>query len=430
MKRLFPKHHSWLKWVFNGVLWVILTASIATTTMTCFPTAWDSWNDTNSHDAGITQVYNAEQPKAQRLFSEVVSYIENAYVDETFNRQRLSQWTDRYYDKIRNYEDAYVAIDSLILSLNDPYTRFFRPDEYAEQNLTISSKLYGIGVEITILNDAVTITNILPNSPALATKQLMLGDVITHINQTAVEGLSLMEVAKQIRGQKGTALILTVKNTQGEIKNVRVVRDEINVVHVQLQKVPQHPDVGYIRLQSFMGMGISSEFAQILAQVKDKPFLVIDLRNNAGGMLNNAVEIADFFLNNEVIVKVDGRGRTHDAVFQGKKGTAYSGKIVILINQGSASASEVLAGALRDANRSILVGQKSYGKGMVQQIVPLESHKAGLNLTIAQYYTPTGFNLNHVGLTPDVIIPEKEMIQAAQKGRDYVLEEAIHSLKK
>ena len=429
MKPLPPQQNIWLKWLFNGVLWVILSASIATTTMTCFPTAWESWGETPSNEAGISQIYNAEQPKAQRLFSEVASYIESAYVDETFNHQKISQWTARYYDKIHNYEDAYVAIDSLILSLNDPYTRFFRPDEYAEQNLTISSKLYGIGVEITILNDAVMITNILPNSPALATKQLMLGDVITHINHQSVEGLSLMEVAKQIRGKKGTALLLTVKTKQNEIKNVQVVRDEIHVVHVQLQDVPQHPDVGYIRLQSFMGMVISSEFAQILAQVKDKPFLVIDLRNNAGGMLNNAVEIADFFLNEEIIVKVDGRERTYDTVFHGKKGTSYAGEIAVLINAGSASASEVLAGALQDANRAILVGQKSYGKGMVQQIVPLESHKAGLNLTIAQYYTPKGFNLNHVGLKPDVLISEQEMRQAAQKGRDSMLEEAIRRLK-
>jgi carboxyl-terminal processing protease len=425
----FLVKHPQVKLGLTLLFWGLVLLYLALKSVDYFPAESSriKWPELQTHPQPLHTKGSARQ--AQALFSDVLEKIESSYVDETLNHQRWSTWRKRYQSVIQNSEDAYVAIDSVIASLNDPYTRFFKPDEFAEQNLSISSKLYGIGVEITITNEAVTIINILPNSPAMASKSLALGDVITHIDGKPVAGLSLLDVAKRIRGKKGSALVLTVQTPEHESKTVKVLRDEIKVVHVQAQGLSQHPDVGYIKLQSFMGLGISNEFRHILEMQKNKPFLIIDLRNNGGGMLNNAVEIADFFVDDETIVTVEGRGHAYDTTLKGQEGTLYTGKIALLANQGSASASEVLAGALRDLNKAIIVGQTTYGKGLVQQIIPLQGETVGLNLTIARYLTPSGYDLNHVGLKPDVFVSETKIRQGIQQGEDVVLERAIETLK-
>ena len=413
------------------LFWVALLATIASSTWTCLPEAWQSWDPQHGTLEGashIEKVYNTEQPKARRLFVEALQQIESLYVDEHFNHQKLDRWKDRYYDQIQNVDDAFVAIESTIASLNDPYTHFFRPDQYAEQNMALSSKLYGIGVEISLVDDAITIMNFLPNSPAMACKCLNMGDVITHIDGVSVHGWTTMNVAKRIRGKKGTAVILTIKPPEGKSEKVKVIRDEIDLLHVQVIDVPKHPEVGFIRLQSFMGAGIANEFRHALDAVRTRPYLIIDLRNNGGGMLSNAIEIADFFLDDQVIVQVDGRGNTYDRIYKGHRGTTYDGKVAVLINEGSASASEVLAGALHEQKNALLVGRQTYGKGMVQEVVPLEAYPVGVTLTIAHYLTPKGQDLNHVGLAPDVTLAEKRIRQASKKGEDVVLDEAIKAI--
>jgi carboxyl-terminal processing protease len=371
-----------------------------------------------------------EQGKARFLFLATLRELENEYADDTLNHQTLARWKKHYYDQIHTLDDAYIAIDSTIASLNDPYTRFFRPENFAEQNMAIASSLFGVGVEIAMVNESVTIMNIIPNSPAMASKALRLGDVITHINVKPIEGLSLMDVAKQIRGKKGTYVHLAVKQLDGKTRRLSIKRDEIRIEHVRLQPLEKHPTVAYIKLQSFMGVNVGKDFEKMLRQVANKPYLIVDLRNNAGGMLSNAVEIADMFLGDVPIVQVDGRGHKLDAILTGRSGVAYKGKVALLMNGGSASASEVLAGALQDSKRAILIGETSYGKGLVQQIIPLPEFESGLNVTVAHYLTPNGHNLNHVGLTPDVALSREQIYQAATKQQDLVLEKAVSLLTK
>ena len=434
MRRSNPaKHRSPLvKTLWTLLFWVALLATIASSTWACLPEAWQSWDPQHSTLEGTAhteKVYNAQQPKARRLFVEALQQIETLYADEHFNHQKLARWKDRYYDQIQNIDDAFVAIESTIASLNDPYTHFFRPDQYAEQNMALSSKLYGIGVEISLVDDAITIMNLLPNSPAMACKCLQMGDVITHIDGVSVQGWTTMNVAKRIRGKKGTSVILTIKPPDAKPEKVKVIRDEIDLLHVQVIDVPKNPDVGFIRLQSFMGAGIANEFRHALDAVRTRPYLIIDLRNNGGGMLSNAIEIADFFMGEQVIVQVDGRGSTYDRIYKGHRGTVYDGKVAVLINEGSASASEVLAGALHEQKNALLVGRQTFGKGMVQEVVPLEAYPVGLTLTVAHYLTPQGQDLNHVGLTPDVKLAEQRIRQASKKGEDVLLDEAIRVLK-
>lgn len=434
MPRFNPsqKQRPWLKPLWTLFFWVALLTTIASSTWACLPAAWQSWNPQHGTLEGAShteEIYHTQQPKARRLFVETLQQIEALYVEEHFNHQKITRWKDHYYEQIHTFEDAFIAIESTIASLNDPYTHFFRPDQYAEQTMALSSKLYGIGVEISLVDDAMTIMNLLPNSPAMACRCLHMGDVITHIDGVPIHGWTTLNVAKRIRGKQGTAVMLTIKSPEGEIQQVKVLRDEIDLQHVQVIEVPKHPEIGFIRLQSFMGTGIAQEFRNALEAVKTRPYLVIDLRNNGGGMLSNAIEIADFFLDEQTIVQVDGRGNTYDRLYKGHRGKVYWGNVAILINEGSASASEVLAGALHEQKNALLVGRQTYGKGMVQEVVPLQTLEVGLTLTVAHYLTPRGQDLNHVGLAPDVKILPTRIRQASKKGEDVVLDEAIKALK-
>jgi carboxyl-terminal processing protease len=386
-------------------------------------------NETASPGGAKATIANPseEQRQARNLFHDVLGHIQDNYADETSNHQTLAKWKKHYEPQIKTFEDAYVAIDSVIGSLNDPYTSFFRPDAFREQNMALSSRLFGVGVEIAMIDERVRITNVLPDSPAMETGRLELGDTLTHINGVTVEGLSLMDVAKQIRGKKGTSVHLTLMPEKGQQKRVSITRDEINLQHVQVVELNNHPDTGYIKLQSFMGEGIDEEFKKALLPLAPRPYLVIDLRNNGGGMLSNAVAIADMFLNQGGIVEVDGRDKRLDTTLNADNTVLYRGKIALLMNSGSASASEVLAGALRDHQKAILVGQKSFGKGMVQQVIPLVEYDSGLNITVAHYLTPKGQNLNKVGLNPDIVVKDAP---AKTPEDDAVLKAAIKALKK
>lgn len=333
--------------------------------------------------------------KAQRLFLTSIYNVQNSFYDKSMNNQNWGYWKNRYITKIHSVEDAYIAIDSALESLDDPYTRFLRPDEFKEQSMNISAKLHGIGVNITQLGSNVTIVGVLEDTPAQKAG-LKIGDIILKIDDKDIKGLKLNEIADLIRGEINTKVSLKISRDK-KIVVYNIKRSEIKIKTVKLKR---DGDIAHITISSFLSKNTPDEVQEALQKSKNAKGIILDLRGNTGGLLPNAIEIANMFLpEGNIVSVVDRNGKKIN--LEGKKNKDYiKTPLVILINEGSASASEILSGALKDYNRAILVGEKTFGKGLVQRIETIQKEN-GLNITIAKYLTPNGTDINKKGIEPD-----------------------------
>lgn len=375
------------------------------------------YNKTDQSIQGIFSSVNNFRKSPQGIFLRAWKVIENEYLDDTYNHQDWDKWKDRYYDKIKTKEDAYVAIDTMLESLNDPYTRYLRPSDFQEQDRSIDAKLYGIGVHIANRYDRTIIVHVIDSTPAKAAG-LKAGDVILKINGISTKGLDVKEVADKVRGKVGSKVSLQILRNKKLISK-DILRKEINLKSVEYKMLDNK--YAYIHILSFISNETSMETAQALEKTKNAKGIIIDLRGNYGGLLPNAVFIANMFIKKGSIVSIvdkTGYKETIDA----EPFEIYTNKpVIVLINQASASASEILSGALKDHHRAVLVGERSFGKGLVQKIVSLPDG-SGLNVTIAKYLTPKGTDINKKGIQPDykVKITEKDII----KNHDPQLEKA------
>ncbi len=338
------------------------------------------------------------------LYDYVWKLINRKYVDPTNNYQDWSSWRYRYKNKLNTFDDCYVAIDTMLASLNDPYTRFLDEKEFNEETTSIKGSLKGIGTQIGLRDGNLVIIAPIEDSPA-ELAGLKADDYILEINGKSTKGISIDKAADQIRGEKGTTVSLLIKRGDAEPKLYVIVRDEIEVKSVSTKmpiETPMPDDIQYIRLSSFISKNASNEIQNILRNCGDKKGIILDLRSNPGGLLSNAISISDMFLNGGVIVSTIDRDRYKDttrATF-----TNLTNKpVVILINKGSASASEILSGALKDNHRAVIIGEQSFGKGLVQEINKLPNN-TGMNLTIQRYLTPNGTDINKKGITPDIVV--------------------------
>jgi len=351
---------------------------------------------------------NSFRKSPQGIFLKSWKVIKNEYLDETYNNQDWDKWKDRYFDKIKTKEDAYVAIETMLESLNDPYTRFLPPSEFQEQDRSIDAKLYGIGVHIAKKNDRTVIVHVIEGTPAKEAG-IKAGDIILKVNNTSAKGLDVKEVADIVRGKAGTKVSLEILRNKNII-NKNILRKEINIKSVEYKILDNK--YAYIHILSFISNETSIETANALEKTKNAKGIIIDLRGNYGGLLPNAVFIANMFIKKGTIVSiVDKTG--YKETINAEPFEIYTNKpIIILINQASASASEILSGALKDHKRAILVGERSFGKGLVQKIVSLPDG-SGLNVTIAKYLTPKGTDINKKGIQPDyrVKVTEKDFIK-------------------
>lgn len=333
--------------------------------------------------------------QAQRLFLTSWDEIRAEYYDKTLNNQDWDKWRLKYVNEIETKEDAYVAIDSIIESLDDPYTRFLRPEEFEEQSIGINAKLYGIGVNISEINGKTTIVSVLDDTPAKK-EGLSAGDIITKVDNNDIKGYKINEVAKLVRGPIGTKVAVEVLRDKKTIV-YNIQRNEIKIKTVKLKMTD---NIAHITISSFLSQETPFEVQEALDKSTKAKGIILDLRGNTGGLLPNAVIIANMFLPEGNIVSiVDRNGKSTNIEAQVNYG--YIKKpLVILINQGSASASEILSGALKDYNRAVLVGEKTFGKGLVQKIETIQKEN-GLNITIAKYLTPSGSDINKKGIEPD-----------------------------
>ena len=342
---------------------------------------------------------NEQKASGRELFLNSWSIIKSNYYNKDLNNQNWAKWKKRYLYQIKNQEDAYVAINTMLASLDDPYSKFMSEKEFQEQNSAINSKLYGIGINIASISGKIYIINVLPQAPAY-NAGVQIGDIILKVNETDVKGQTIYDVARLIRGNVGDYINLQLLRGNQQLNKV-VKREEIKVKAVEYKKLPN--DIGYIRISSFIGADTPKEFIVALNRIIDSKALILDLRGNSGGLFQNAVLISNLFLKKGTIVQVIARNGKKNVYSAQDDGCIYDNPIVVLIDESCASAGEIFSSALQENNRATLIGTKTYGKGLVQKIYSMPN-KSGMNLTIAKYLTPLGKDINERGIKPDYTV--------------------------
>ena len=340
------------------------------------------------------------------FFPLVSSSENNIYEKIDLFGEVLEKINKEYVDEINQSESMDSAINGLLQSL-DPYSAYMSPEIFNEMQTETSGKFGGLGIEVGMESGVVKVISPIDDTPA-SKAGIKAGDYIVKINEIQVQGKSLSEAVDLMRGPVGSAIELTVRR-RGERKALtfKIVREIIQIQSVKADLLEKN--IGYLRLTSFNENSDTQIKKQIkeLEENKNVKAYILDLRNNPGGLLSQAIKIADFFLDNGEIVSTKSRKASENRKWFAKKGDLTDGKaIIVLINYGSASASEIVAGALKDHKRAILLGENSYGKGSVQSIIPLKNDGA-IRLTIAKYYLPSGKSISEVGVSPDIEIEEE-----------------------
>ena len=336
-------------------------------------------------------VYSSEADiyKKIDLFGEVLEKINKEYVEE-----------------INQSESMDSAINGLLQSL-DPYSAYMSPEIFNEMQTETSGEFGGLGIEVSMESGVVKVISPIDDTPA-SRAGIKAGDYIVKIDDIQVQGKSLSEAVELMRGSVGSEIELTIRR-RGEKKalNFIITREIIQIKSVKADLLNEN--IGYIRLTSFnenSSQQIKKEIENFEKNINVKSY-ILDLRNNPGGLLSQAIKISDYFLDNGEIVSTKSRKPTENRKWFAQKGDLTKGKtLLVLINYGSASASEIVAGALKDHKRAILLGESSYGKGSVQSIIPLKNDGA-IRLTVAKYYLPSGKSISEVGVSPDIEIAEE-----------------------
>ena len=324
------------------------------------------------------------------LFGEVLEKIQDEYVDEIDQAQVMDS-----------------AINGMLQSL-DPYSAYMNPEIYKEMQTETSGEFGGLGIEVSMEAGVVKVIAPIDNTPA-SRAGVKAGDYIVKINDKQVQGKTLMEAVNLMRGPEGSSIEITVRRKGlRKAKIFKITREIIEIKSVISKLIDN--EIGYLRLRAFNENSSNQLKEEIIKLEKNKKLVgyIFDLRNNPGGLLSQAVRISDFFLNDGEIVSTKGRKSSENRKFFAKKGDRIKGKpLIVLINNGSASASEIVAGALQDQKRAVLLGEATYGKGSVQSIIALKN-KGALRLTISKYYLPSGKSISEVGVSPDIKIEEQD----------------------
>ena len=324
------------------------------------------------------------------LFTEVLHKIQKEYIEEIDQAEAMDS-----------------AINGVLQSL-DPYSAYMSPELFKDMQTDTKGEFGGLGIEVGMEAGVIKVVSPIDDTPA-SKAGIKSGDYIVKIDDEQVQGKSLMEAVKLMRGPVGTKILLTIRR-KGEKEALEFIikREIIEIKSVSAKIIGDKEKIAYLRLKSFNENSDKQLFKKIkeFEKIKKPVGYIVDLRNNPGGLLTQAISITDFFLDSGEIVSTKGRKLIESRKFFAKKGDGINGKpIIVIINNGSASAAEILAGALKDHKRAIVLGENTYGKGSVQSIIPLENG-GGMRLTISKYYLPSGKSISEVGVTPDIFVEE------------------------
>ena len=339
-------------------------------------------------------------------FGKVIAQEETVYDKIDLFGEVLDKINKEYVEEVDQSETMDAAINGVLQSL-DPYSSYMSPKNLEEMQTETKGEFGGLGIEVGMEAGVVKVISPLDNSPA-EREGVKAGDYIVKINDTQVQGKTLNEAVELMRGPVGSTLEITIRRV-GLRKSLifNITREIIQVASVKSEVLDEK--IGYIRLTSFNENSDDQIKKKIKEFKKNKKIdgYILDLRNNPGGLLGQAIKISDFFLDDGEIVSTKGRKKNENQKWFAREGDIINGKaLIVLINKGSASASEIVAGALKDHKRAVLVGEKSYGKGSVQSIIPLKNRGA-IRLTISKYYLPSGKSISEVGVIPDITVEEE-----------------------
>lgn len=380
---------------------------------------FEKFRSNEAVDSIVTQIVNKENNQPASIdfgvFWTVLSRLEEKFVDQ-----------EKLTDK-KNL--VYGAIEGMVNSLNDPYTVFLKPEESKKFEEQINGSFGGVGIEIGIRKKALTVIAPIKGTPA-AKAGILAGDIIVEIDSKNTDGITIDEAVSQIRGKKGTSVKLTIqRNGFKEPKNFGIVREEIKIPTIDWKLLDGN--IAHIQLFTF-NRNIDADFVktakEILSSKTEK--IILDLRNNPGGLLDSAVNIASWFLDpNQTVVIEKFADQTETVLKTSKAAELKKYPLVIIINKGSASASEILAGALRDNRGVKIVGETSFGKGSVQEVVdvPVDGKKSSLKITIAKWFTPRGVSISDNGIKPDFEVKKSE--EDMENDKDPQLEKALEIIK-
>jgi carboxyl-terminal processing protease len=349
-----------------------------------------------------------EKYKKLKIFTDVLSIVQKNYIKEV------------------DIDDLiYGAIKGMLGTL-DPHSSFMPPDMYKELQVETTGSFGGLGIEITIREGVLTVVSPIEDTPAFR-MGIQAGDQIIKIEGEPTKKMNIMDAVKKMRGPKDTKVTITIwRSGWIEPKDFTIVRDIIHIRSIKSKVIEK--GYGYIRIKSFQedsGKNMRSALKRLVSEEGGLKGLILDLRNNPGGLLDQAVQVSDAFLESGTIVYTDGRLKGQNMHFKATKdGTFLGFPMVVLINSGSASASEIVAGALQDHQRAIILGTQSFGKASVQTIVPMEDG-SGLRLTTALYYTPSDHSIQAKGITPDIVVEPGEKVSAKDGKRRFLREKDL-----
>ena len=343
----------------------------------------------------------------------LLSYSQSSFADTKETYRQLSIFNEvynrvkeQYVEEVTDKELIEKALNGMLQAL-DPHSSYMNEEVYKEMQIDTSGSFGGLGIEITTDKGFIKIVSPIDDTPAQKAG-VQAGDYITHLDGTSVVDMTLKEAIDVMRGEVGEPITITIVRGTEKPFDIEIKRDIIKVQSVKHRVIN---NVGVLRISTFneqTTVGLKKSIEELEGSENPPIGYVLDLRNNPGGLLNESVTVTDVFLEKGEIVSIRGREKKDVQVFSAKKGDMINGKpLIILINEGSASASEIVAGALQDHDRAVVMGIKSFGKGSVQTIVPIDS--GAVRLTIAKYYTPSGDSIQAVGIIPDVEVPRAEL---------------------